>query len=701
MVEKVVIEVSGKENLDSTIDSVEKLGKVDAANAAQFKKNNEEFKKELSGTSKAINSTVESLKSLVPVISAAFAVQSVIAFGKASLNAFIEAERGEKLLMNAINNNKEAFDRLTASAKKYQATTIYDDDTIIAAQTFLATQGRTEEQINKVISAATNLSAVTGESLQSSVEKLDATYEGSIGRLGKMDSRFKTLTQTQLENGAAVDLVAEKYKGFAEAELETTAGKLKRLENAWGEVKETIGAGIVDLADKIRDNTLTGGLIDQLLFGQSQELKDELLKIKLVQGAMADLNQGMGEFEDARANEAERTIAQQKAAEVQTRNIAFLKAEIKRLSEELEKNGKSVEQNKSDYAALVAVQKELDAILGKTTEKVKEQKKAMEDLPTEMWEQMAEGERQAAQKRIDEEKKTADEIADYKMQSDKDVADYEAELKAERKREIKADTDFEIAEAERAKAAAIQTEQDKADAKKLIIQRSIEATIQLINMALQYQLQINQQETDAALNNLEIRLQKEQITQEQYEKERRTLLREQAKKQKEYAIIQATIETANAVIKAYSDGGPFAGPALAAIAGAVGLAQIAVISATPLPEFEKGGRVKGKRHRDGGTIIEAEEGEYVINRKAAKKIGFDSLNALNKGILPPKMLKQALSEQKNKSFENRLITVLGSSGDFDTYPLERLMKKGIKQERELTETLVKVIKGTSRKRGGY
>jgi len=694
MVEKVVIEVIGKDNLDATIKDVEKLGAADAANAAQFKKTNAEFKKELSGTQKVVNSTVESLKSLVPVISAAFAVQSVIAFGKASLSAFIEAERGEKLLMNAINNNKEAFDRLTASAKKYQATTIYDDDSIIAAQTFLATQGRTEEQINKVINAATNLSAVTGESLQSSVEKLDATYEGSIGRLGKMDSRFKSLTLSQLENGAAVDLVAEKYKGFAEAELETTAGKLRRLENAWGEVKETIGAGIVDLADKIRDNTLTGGLIDQLLFGQSQELKDELLKIKLVQGAMADLNQGMGEFEDARAKEAEKTIAQQKAAEAQIRNVAFLKAEIKRLSEELEKNGKSVQQNKDDYAALTAVQKELEALLGKTTEKIKEQKAEL-DKPTKIDDSLG------GTLDVEDYNMKQDEIADYKKQSDKDVADYENELREERRREIKEETNFEISEAQRAKDEEVQIARDKAAAKKAIQERLVDATTELINMALNYQLQINQQETDAALNNLDIRLQKEQITQEQYDKQRQTLLRDQAQKQKEYAIIQATIETANAVIKAYSDGGPFAGPALAAIAGAVGLAQIAVISATPLPEFEKGGRIKGKRHRDGGTVIEAEEGEFVINRKAAKKIGFDNLEALNRGAVPPKLLKQGLSETRNKMFESRLITVLGSSGDFDTYPLERLMKKGIKQERELTETLVKVIKGTSRKRGGY
>jgi hypothetical protein len=36
-------------------------------------------------------------------------------------------------------------------------------------------------------------------------------------------------------------------------------------------------------------------------------------------------------------------------------------------------------------------------------------------------------------------------------------------------------------------------------------------------------------------------------------------------------------------------------------------------------QFEDGGMVGGKRHSQGGTIIEAEEGEFVTNRKATAK----------------------------------------------------------------------------------
>lgn len=689
-IDKIIIEVTGDaKGVDKTIDQLEKVGTVDKQNAEQFKKSNAQFQKGINDSSKAVNKHVESLKGLVPAVTAAFAVQSVIAFGKASLNAFIEAERGEKLLRNALNNNEAAFKRLTEAAKKYQQTTVYDDDAIIAAQTFLATQGRTEDQINRVIKAATNLSAVTGESLQSSVEKLDATFEGSIGRFGKLDSRLKTLTQTQLENGVAVDMLAEKYAGFAKAELETTAGKLRRLENAWGEVKETVGAAIVDMADKIRDNTLTGGLIDRLLFGESQELKDQLLKIKLVRGAMADLNSDIGEFEDARANEAARIIEAQKAEEKQIRNVAFLKAEITRLTKELDSNGKTVDQNREDHKKLVAVQEELAAIFGKTTEKVKEQKKELESgVPTEMLENIKAG--QLAQ--LEAEEKARLKSIELAQAGADEAARIKAEEVAERLR-----LDDILAENEKKNQEEVTANLEAEAQRREQIEKALQQAVsQLITMAVDYQLSLSQKQTDYELELLQEKLDAERITQDQYNSQRRAILRDQAQKQKEAAIIKATIDTANAVINAFSEGGPV----LAAIAGAVGIAQLAIISATPIPEFEKGGRIGGKRHRDGGTPLIAEKDEFIINRKAAQKIGFDNLEMLNKGIVPVKLLKQGLSDGREKRMENTLKAVFGSN-DFDTYPIEKELRKTRKHDAELTHLLIKNLRHGQRKRGGY
>ena len=47
--------------------------------------------------------------------------------------------------------------------------------------------------------------------------------------------------------------------------------------------------------------------------------------------------------------------------------------------------------------------------------------------------------------------------------------------------------------------------------------------------------------------------------------------------------------------------------------------------------FEHGGYVGGNRHSQGGTLIEAEQGEFVMSRNAVNTVGLETMNALNRG----------------------------------------------------------------------
>jgi hypothetical protein len=73
--------------------------------------------------------------------------------------------------------------------------------------------------------------------------------------------------------------------------------------------------------------------------------------------------------------------------------------------------------------------------------------------------------------------------------------------------------------------------------------------------------------------------------------------------------------------------------ALTIAAAAMGAVQAAAVAAAPLPKAKRGGLIKGKAHEHGGEIIEAEGGEFIINKIAAAK-NIDSLRAINAGILP-------------------------------------------------------------------
>jgi predicted nucleic acid-binding Zn-ribbon protein len=97
----------------------------------------------------------------------------------------------------------------------------------------------------------------------------------------------------------------------------------------------------------------------------------------------------------------------------------------------------------------------------------------------------------------------------------------------------------------------------------------------------------------------------------------------QAKAEKALAIFNTIINTAAAVMKA---GGPLT--PIGALTALAGVAQIAIISSTPIPKFKKGGPVGGKSHEAGGTLIEAEKGEYVVNKNSVTRHR-QALDAMN------------------------------------------------------------------------
>ena len=91
--------------------------------------------------------------------------------------------------------------------------------------------------------------------------------------------------------------------------------------------------------------------------------------------------------------------------------------------------------------------------------------------------------------------------------------------------------------------------------------------------------------------------------------------------------------TGKALSQAYSVSASYASTATFGGAAVAGLAasQASVTSHKAMATFEDGGLVGGKRHSEGGTIIEAERGEFVMSRSAVEAIGIETLNQLNQG----------------------------------------------------------------------
>ena len=74
---------------------------------------------------------------------------------------------------------------------------------------------------------------------------------------------------------------------------------------------------------------------------------------------------------------------------------------------------------------------------------------------------------------------------------------------------------------------------------------------------------------------------------------------------------------------------PPAGGFMAGIISAMGAVQAAAVMAQQPPKFAKGGWIGGKAHSEGGELIEAERGEFIINKKAVQAVGTGFLSRVN------------------------------------------------------------------------
>lgn len=236
------------------------------------------------------------------------------------------------------------------------------------------------------------------------------------------------------------------------------------------------------------------------------------------------------------------------------------------------------------------------------------------------------------------------------------------------------------------------------------------STIAGISSAVSQVIQNNYQEE---LNALENKLQTEQITREQYEQERAALERKAAEKEKNARLFSAILNTAAAITAALNTQ-PFLplGPIAAAIAAASGAAQIAAIASQPLPAFAQGGKVaehgllKGKSHRQGGILIEAEGEEYFMPKDKTRK-HYGLLEAIRQGAeeqyilrnYVPKMIDESMfSGFADMSKSAQLNGITAELKDHNIlHGLDRLRQS----QQQGFHYLAKELKSKNQKRGGY
>ena len=165
-----------------------------------------------------------------------------------------------------------------------------------------------------------------------------------------------------------------------------------------------------------------------------------------------------------------------------------------------------------------------------------------------------------------------------------------------------------------------------------------EAEINAINERMNFELDslrqstafrlANDKQKQKAQDDIRKKAKKEE---EEVRKKANEQMKDQFKVQQAIQISETIMATSLAVMKTLAKGSGFFSTPLAMAVAGMGAAQVAMIASQKPPKMKYGGLIGGEPHSRGGTMIEAERGEFVMSKKAVDAVGLETMNRINTG----------------------------------------------------------------------
>ncbi len=172
---------------------------------------------------------------------------------RGSVAAFVESEEAGNRLANSLRisgqYSEEALSSLDRFATQLSKNSSITDEQARSLLSYGLALGKTTEEAEMLAQAAVDLAAATGTDVDTAMSKLNATFSGSAMGIAKMIPAVKNLTEAQLKNGEAVKLVAERFRGFAQAGVDTLPGSLNQARKAVEEASEAFGKAFSNAFD--------------------------------------------------------------------------------------------------------------------------------------------------------------------------------------------------------------------------------------------------------------------------------------------------------------------------------------------------------------------------------------------------------------------------------------------------------------------
>ena len=173
------------------------------------------------------------------------------------VKAAIEDEKAQASLAKTLENVTGATDAQIKATEDYITKTSLangiTDDVLRPSLDRLVRSTQNVEEAQKLQTLALDISAGSGKSLETVTEALAKATDGNTGALGRLGvgldkSEIKTMSMNEITKR-----LSETFAGQASTNADTFQGKMDRVKVALDEAKESVGAALLPILEKLAD----------------------------------------------------------------------------------------------------------------------------------------------------------------------------------------------------------------------------------------------------------------------------------------------------------------------------------------------------------------------------------------------------------------------------------------------------------------
>jgi hypothetical protein len=216
----------------------------------------------------AITKLNKNTKNLARNFGLAFGTAAVLAYGRASVRAFVADDKAATALGTTLKNLNLAYGSNIGTVNGFISrlelqTGVLDDELRPAMDRLLRATGDVTKS-QELLGLALDIAAGTGKSVTQVSQSLQKAYLGQNQALGRLGVG---LTKAELTSSSFEEIqqrLSTLFAGQATAAADTYAGSLARLTIAGNNAKETIGKGLVDALKTASNSTSTEDLIKKI-----------------------------------------------------------------------------------------------------------------------------------------------------------------------------------------------------------------------------------------------------------------------------------------------------------------------------------------------------------------------------------------------------------------------------------------------------